>query len=230
MTPHDVFYEEFLRKKLKPRTIVVGRNFHFGHKKAGTVAELHKYSQRDDIHLIVEPEQLFKESVVSSTRIRTCLTEAGNVTDAAQMLGRPFLLEGVIEKGDQLGRRLGVPTANLGSISQLVPLPGVYAGYVSLVPQDMLSQAAEKIRIMAMPSRLIPAAFSIGYRPTVHATDHAIRVEAHLLAGEYGENSLYGYRAGYYFCHRLREERKFADLEELKTQMLKDLAEARALL
>ena len=138
------------------------------------------------------------------------------------MLNRPYLLEGVIEKGDQLGRTLGFPTANLGNIQQLLPKAGVYFGYVwSDHARD--SHPA----IMEVPDNVWPAVMNIGTRPTLSSLVPQQRVEAHILSDSIELNQLYGYNAGFYFAARLRDEQKFASLDDLKAQIKNDIQAAR---
>lgn len=136
------------------------------------------------------------------------------------------MLEGVIEKGDQLGRTWGFPTANLGRLEQLIPLDGVYAGWVWVGETD----GANSPPIMSLPKDRLPAVFSIGTRPSLNLDKPPLRVEAHLLQGSYGEDRLYGLKAGYYLTHRIRPNMKFDNLDSLKTQIRLDADIARNIL
>jgi riboflavin kinase/FMN adenylyltransferase len=215
-----------LGERLGARAVVVGTDFRFGHGRAGDVAFLTDVGRKLGMRVTgLEPVAADGE-VVSSSRIRNLIRNKGDMRLVAALLGRPYAVEGVIVRGDQMGRRLGVPTANLGESWQVLPSFGVYAGRV------VLNKGTDDVPpLMSVPPRAIPAVFSVGIRPSIH--EHAtpdVRVEAHLLEGTWGEDSLYGYRAIYYFEARLREERRYPDLESLKRQMREDIREAKHIL
>ncbi len=147
----------------------------------------------------------------SSTRIRTAL-EDGEVGLAARLLGYAYAVDGIVRPGDRRGRTLGFPTANVDPLgrSPLLPAKGVYAVKAGLrEPQGMTSR---------------PAVANFGHRPTVDGTK--LLLEVHLLEGG---GDLYGRRMQVAFLERLRGERKFAGLDELKAQIARDSAEARAI-
>lgn len=139
---------------------------------------------------------------VSSSAIRTALAD-GKITDANRMLGRPYALTGTVAHGKQLGRTIGFPTANIVTDSKVViPAPGVYAGRVD---EHM-------------------AVINIGRRPTVDLPDAPLSIEVHLLDFS---GDLYGKTLTVEFIARLRDERKFGSLEELKDAIAADVMEAR---
>jgi riboflavin kinase/FMN adenylyltransferase len=220
---HEAFYADHLRERLNAAVIAVGYNFRFGRERLGDAAYLQRVGARDGVSVIVTDAAARDGGVTSSTRIRLTLKQDGDVAAAARLLGRPYMLEGFIERGDQLGRQLGVPTANLGGCTQLLPKLGIYAGHVWLSERDAPP-------LMRLPADAIPAVFSIGMRPTVTQPTPVPRLEAHLLSGTYGADALYGQRAGFYLSHRLRDEMKLPDLDALKAQMQADIALARRLL
>ena len=224
---HQDFYKTCLRQRLKAAALVVGDDFHFGFQRLGHIDFLKSRANFDGIKLHIGSAVSCGEQRISSTRIRETISALGDVSNAALMLGRPYLLEGDIEKGDQLGRKLAFPTANLGSVSQLVPKGGVYAGYVWLCVD---TQPINSPVVTKLSPALIPAVFNIGIRPSLGLDNAPLRIEAHLLTGEYAPDSLYGRHAGYYFAHRLRDERAFADLVQLKAQIQRDVDQARYLL
>ena len=226
---HDRFYEDYLRRRLGLVALTVGPHFRFGKGRGGDVDFLRECGRRDGIMVAIDPGVTFDGETISSSRVRQMLTETGDAATAAAMLGRPYCLEGVIERGDQLGRTLGVPTANLGQVHQLVPRFGVYAGYIWLAPQSGPTEA--RPTIVTRDARVIRAVFGIGVRPSVQTQVRpALRIEGHLLDGVYGDNALYGYRAGFYLTHWLRGEETFPSLETLTAQMQADIAKARTLL
>jgi len=224
---HIEFYRSQLLGQLAAKALVVGDNFRFGYQRLGNATYLRQNSVADGLSLTISEALRHDGLSISSTRIRSILHEHGDVSNATLMLGRPYLLEGRIEKGEQLGRRLGFPTANLGQIQQLLPKSGVYAGFVWLEDE---AGSVQRPAITALPPGAHPAVFNIGMRPTIPQAQPTVRVEAHLLAGGFGVDALYGLRAGFYFTHRLREERAFAGTTELQQQIAKDCRQAGRLL
>jgi riboflavin kinase/FMN adenylyltransferase len=143
--------------------------------------------------------------VVSSTRIRDTL-RAGNLDRVSQMLGREYALCGTVARGDELGRKLGFPTANLDVTGQLVPPHGVYAAHAYI----------DGTRHRAV--------VNIGVRPTLRKSAPELRVEAHLLDFD---NDLYDRELELMFVEKLRDERKFSSMDELREQIDRDIAAAR---
>jgi len=149
---------------------------------------------------------------VSSTAIREAV-ELGDLEAAARMLGRPVSVYGEVVHGDALGRTLGFPTANLDLAHELSPPPGVYACRAEIDPLEG-----------AGSTPALPAVANIGYRPTVTGErPDRPRVEAHLLEG--GQD-LYGRHLELAFVAKLRDERRFEGLDELKAQIRQDCEEA----
>ncbi len=212
---HQDFYQKCLLAQLKAKAVVVGEDFRFGHKRLGDVTYLRMQAKKDGLIIEALPALTIDGMVVSSSRIRTVLSDEGDVSLAIKMLGRPYVLQGEIVKGQQLGRTLGFPTANLSHIQQLVPRSGVYIGYAHLGPCA---------HVMNMRSKLIPMVTNIGYRPTVSQT-RELSVESHFLAGQYEE--LYGQKLSLYFVKRLRDEKAFADKSELVAQITIDAEQAK---
>lgn len=207
------FVERVLVKCLATRTVVVGSDFHFGRHRSGNVALLRELGAIHDFD--VQPRELVPrtdgvDEPISSTAIRRALA-GGQVELAAQMLGHAFEARGPVVKGDQRGRQLGFPTANVEVSNQLcVPADGVYAGWYQR-PDGVTH----------------PCAINLGRRPTFfeHA-DHSL-LEAHLIdfAGD-----LYTEAARVQFTHFLRSERKFDGIDALITQLKQDIENARAVL
>jgi riboflavin kinase/FMN adenylyltransferase len=142
---------------------------------------------------------------VSSTRIREAI-RAGQLEAAGQMLGRGYALAGTVVRGDQLGRELGFPTANLDATGLVLPPGGVYAAHVQAGGRSWRS------------------VINIGVRPTVAAGEPPLRVEAHLLGFD---GDLYGRELEATFVGRLREEQKFSSLAALQAQIGRDIAGAK---
>ena len=200
------FVERILVATLRADRVAVGRDFRFGHQQLGDVAllrslgELHEFGV-DDVAILEEGVP------VRSTVIRALLRE-GHAAAAHRLLGRPHRLAGTVVPGDQRGRQIGFPTANLEVASELlVPGSGVYA-----------------VRAL-LEERLHPAVVNIGKRPTFGGTESVI--EAHLL--DFAED-LYGRVLRLDFIVRLRSERKFAGIDELVRAIGNDVQSARHVL
>ncbi len=206
----DEFAREILIKGLRTQVIVVGEDFHFGYRRQGNVEMLRTLGA--ELGFRVEPVKLIQRpdgvaEPVSSTAIRRALA-GGQVETAAQLLGRPVEIRGVVVHGDQRGRTIGFPTANIAvPPAMCLPADGVYAG-----------------RYVDEQSRSFMCAVNLGRRPTfVERSDHSL-LEAHLL--DYS-GDLYGQRARVTFEKFLRSERKFDGLESLRSQLADDIAAVR---
>jgi riboflavin kinase / FMN adenylyltransferase len=194
------FIDEVLIEKLGAQWVSVGENFRFGAKARGDPQML---ASRDEFETRVVPLVEVDGEIVSSTRVRS-LVAAGEVEAATRCLGAPFLLEGTVVEGDERGRKLGFPTANIVPSDDLVhPGHGVYAAFAD--------------------GR--PAAVNVGVRPTFE-TGRGLLVEAYLIDFD---GDLYGRTLRIAFISRLRGERRFAGVEELIAQMHRDVEAAREL-
>jgi riboflavin kinase/FMN adenylyltransferase len=147
----------------------------------------------------------------SSSRIRGAIA-AGDVEDAARMLGRPHMISGVVVEGDKRGRTIGFPTCNLGDVEQALPAFGVYAVLVDRAGEDGRAKAFAR------------GVANIGVRPTVKEREAKPLVEVHLFDTE---GDLYGASLRVHLVSRLREERRFSGIAELKDQIAKDARAAR---
>lgn len=188
-------------------SVAVGRNFTFGYRRSGNLALLGQMGQ--ELHFAVHgltPVALAGK-IISSTRIRAAI-QLGQFELVHQMLGRPYSLSGKVVRGDQLGRTLGFPTANLDVAGLAVPPRGVYAAHALAHNQSW------------------PCIVNVGHRPTINRVPQDLRVEAHLLdfAGD-----LYDAEIDLLFLARLRNEASFASLEALKRQIHLDVQAARSL-
>jgi riboflavin kinase/FMN adenylyltransferase len=204
--------EEFVRNvlvgELGAGTVVVGENFRFGHRAAGDFDDLRRLMREAGGEAYaVSLEGANGEAEITSTRIRE-LVAAGDVEGAARLLGRPYVLRGEVVEGDRRGRQLGFPTANvLPDPAVVVPARGVYAGFVRFDGEEYA------------------ACTNIGVAPTFARAES--RVEAHLLdfAGD-----LYGKTVDVGFVRRIREEKRFSGVEELRAQISRDVEEARKIM
>lgn len=192
---------------------VVGPDFRFGKDREGDVALLEHVAQRDRLKLFVEPPVLLNGERVSSSAIRKALVE-GDVEKATAMLGRVHEVEGRVVVGQQRGRTLGFPTANLADTEVLHPRDGVYAVIARVLPPE--GQTA--------PRAILHGVANLGTRPTVGA---GRSVETHLF-GYSGD--LYGQRLRIGFVRRVRDEQKFATLDELVAQIARDSEASRSML
>lgn len=198
------FIEELLVNRLDVRYLAVGDDFRFGRRRAGDFALLAAAGQQH--HFVVAQTQsyLLDGVRVSSTRIRQALGR-GDLVLAAQLLGRPYDMCGRVAYGDQRGRTLGFPTANIHLHRRVTPVSGVYAVLMS-----------------GAGLRPWPGIANVGHRPTVAGKQ--VRLEVHLLdfAGD-----LYGQHVKVDFLHYLRPERRFDSLEALRRQIRQDEYAAR---
>jgi len=196
----EEFIERILISTLDAKQVSVGENFRFGRKAKGDPGML---GSQEEFSTRVAPLIEVGGETVSSTRIRAAVA-AGDVETATACLGAPFLLEGEVIEGDQRGRSLGFPTANVIPDDEcVVPGHGVYAAFANGVP----------------------AAVNVGVRPTFE-TGRGLLVESYLIDFD---SDLYGQMLRVAFIARLRGEKRFAGAEELIAQMRLDVAEAREL-
>jgi riboflavin kinase / FMN adenylyltransferase len=208
-TPEE-FVERVLSRALRATAVVVGANFRFGNRAAGDVATLRAAGEEhgftvEGIALDGGPQ------VWSSTYVRTCLA-AGDVAGAAEALGRPYAVRGEVVRGDQRGRALGFPTANVPtSALTAVPADGVYAGWLRRPDTG----------------EVFPAAISVGTNPTFDG-ERARRVESYVL--DRTDLELYGVEVEVSFVERLRGMVAFESVEKLVAQMDDDVDRARTLL
>jgi len=206
MSPED-FVQTVLVNQLHASTVIVGKNFTYGHKAAGNVDTLIKSGLTHNFTVDIQ-ELKSDEEVISSSRIRALVIE-GKVEKARELLSRPHRLDGVVIHGEKRGREIGYPTANLGKIEgQTIPADGVYAGWLTV------------------GINFWPAAISIGTNPTFEG-DRGRQVEAYALDQQ--GLDLYDKNASIEFGWYLRPTLKFDGLEPLLEQMKKDCDKAREL-
>ncbi|HTH50138.1 MAG TPA: riboflavin biosynthesis protein RibF [Candidatus Limnocylindria bacterium] len=203
--------EQFIRElqdKAGPiRSFSVGHGFHFGFQRSGNVPLLRSLGAELGFTTNACAPVFIGEERVSSSLVRQGL-RAGNLKQVAEFLGRPYSFAGVVQRGDQLGRQLGFPTANLDVRGLELPPFGVYAARVHL------------------GQRTLPGVLNLGIRPTIR-NDRELRFEVHLI--DFNED-LYGQEIEVVFVAKLRDEKKFSGPEALKAQIAKDVGAARSLL
>lgn len=204
----EQFIKTVLVDKLKTKKLVIGYDHRFGKNREGGF----EYLQKNCSQFSFELEEISRKDVddigVSSTKIRNAL-ELGDVASATRYLGRKYELNGLVIKGEQIGRSIGFPTAN-------VHIPNDY----KLIPKDGVYAIDVKV-----DGQMHQAMMNIGVRPTVNGSKKT--VEAHLFDFD---GNLYDKQVTLYLKEYLREEKKFANLDELKAQLRIDQAEARTIL
>jgi len=201
-------FAALLAQQLHARLVVVGHDFRFGRNGEATASMLVAAGGKLGFEVDVVPPVLLDGTRVSSSGVREALAR-GDFAKARVWLGRPYSMSGRVVRGNQLGRELGYPTANLRTGRRRVPVAGIFA-----------------VRVHGVTGEPLPGVASLGTRPTV-AGGGEMLLEAHLFdfAGD-----LYGREIGVEFVTKLRDEERFADLDALVEQMHRDSSEARRIL
>ena len=198
------FVRHTLLQGLGMRAIVVGEDFHFGHKRTGSVNTLQELAASDAFSVRAVEPCIDNDERISSSLIRQYLQQ-GDCLRVTECLGRPYAISGKVIKGKQLGRQLGYPTANIELVNSRLALSGVFVVQVERA------------------GALLPAVASLGYNPTVN-NDRQMALEAFLLDFD---GDLYGEILTVHFLHKLRDEMKFVDLPQLQQQIAVDVIAAR---
>ena len=201
----ETFVRLVLVDWLRVAEVWVGANFLFGHDRSGDFSKLRQLGARHGFRAEKIDPVRYKEFVVSSSRVRNLILE-GRVDEAAALLGRHYFMDGIVVHGLQRGRALGFPTANLDPQNELTPPNGVYA------------------TLSTIDDVVYPSVTNIGVRPTFHQPSATV-IETHLLDVD---RDLYGARLRVSFIERLRDERTFNSVDELKAHIAADCAHARA--
>ena len=209
-TPPEVFIRDHIHSRIHPVEVYVGYDFHFGRDREGSMRLLTETGPKLGFSVTIISEVTIGGQDVNSTRIRELLRE-GCVEEAGELLARPFSIRGPIVEGDQRGRQLGFPTANVASENEIRPAPGVYVCRMRLLDDGD-----------PVAGTVLPAVANLGVRPTFEEQG-AVSAEAHVI-GFSGD--LYGREVELSFLSRIRGEQKFAGPEALKEQIARDVAEA----
>ncbi len=202
----DEFASELFVKGLGVRALVLGDDFRFGRDREGDAAFMRRLGEREGFTTQGMHTVLLHGERVSSTRLREALL-AGDFELAEGLLGRPYSIGGRVMHGRQLGRELGAPTANIGLRRPRLPFSGVFA-----------------VRVSGGGLVDAPAIANVGTRPTI-ASGQRANLEVHVLDGK---PELYGERLETAFVYKLRDEMRFASVDELRERIHQDIAEARA--
>lgn len=200
------FASRLFVKGLSLRALVVGDDFRFGREREGDFDFIRDFGQRNSFETLSTRTVTIDGERVSSTRLRSALSE-GDFSLAHQLLGRAFELSGRVTYGQQLGRTIGVPTANIALRRATVPINGVFT-----------------VRVSGAGLINAPAVANVGTRPTV-SDGNRVNLEVHILDGDH---ALYGQRLSVTFERKLREEERYDSFELLKAQIYKDIDEARS--
>jgi riboflavin kinase/FMN adenylyltransferase len=203
LSPEE-FVEQILVRDLQVKAVLVGENFHFGHKQAGNVKLLNELGARNGFEVVIIPPVECHGEVVSSTIIRREVAE-GDVSHAGRLLGRPFALTGEVVTGTGTGRKFTFPTLNLAAEQELLPARGVYITRTVLEGETCSHRSVT----------------NIGVRPTFNGS--SLSVETHLLNFQPETTPK---RIEVRFWERLREEKKFGGPEELRAQIAHDISAA----
>jgi riboflavin kinase/FMN adenylyltransferase len=202
----ETFVRNVLVDWLHVVEVWVGANFLFGHDRAGTFSVLRSLGMRYGFRAEKIDAVRYKDFVVSSTRVRRLVSE-GRVDEAGALLGHHYFIDGLVVRGRARGREIGFPTANLATDNELLPPAGVYATMASV------------------NGVAYPAVTNVGMRPTFGDVE-GLQIETHLLEGG---RDLYDARLRLSFVQRLRDERRFPDVDALRAQIEADCRAARRL-
>ena len=203
----EAFIEDVLVKALGAHHVVVGEDFHFGHRARGTFTVLEEAGERLGFNVTRCVTFEMDGRRVSSSWVRDDLAD-GELEKAAALLGRPYCIEGRITRGRQLGRSIGFPTANVPLRRMSTALSGVYA-----------------VRVRGIADGALPGVANLGTRPTVKGSERLL--EVHLFDFE---ADIYGRHVSVEFVRKIRDEQRFESLEALKAQIARDEGSARELL
>jgi len=201
----EQYIEEVLVRGLGMVCLIIGNDFRFGHQRRGDFALLQQFGEMHGYELVESAVCELEGVRISSTFVREQL-QAGDFELVELLLNRPYQISGTVVMGQQLGRNLGFPTCNVSLNRRNIPLHGVYACDVHVDNEDL-------------PERYVKGVANIGYRPTV--SDEKIAVlEVHLLDFD---SDLYGEKISVIFRHKIRDEQKFATLNDLKERIAIDV-------
>ena len=200
------FVEEILVQWLKVAEVLVGSNFLFGRDRTGSFSLLRRLGQEHGFRADKIDPVRYKQFIVSSTRVRRLVSE-GRVDEAAALLGHSYRLDGKVVQGEKRGRKLGYPTANIVTNNALIPPNGVYATTLEI---NGISRAGLT---------------NIGVRPTYSDSD-SVTIKTHVLNHQ---EELYGSSVRLGFVQRLRDEKKFSDIDSLRAQIKIDEETAKRL-
>jgi len=199
------FIKNILKKKLNAKFIFVSNNFRFGNKREGDVNQLIKYEKKFNYKIVNPKPLLIKKKIISSSLIRNYL-QTGKLEMSNKLLNRKWSIEGKVQKGKQLGKKIGFPTANIDIKNYVLACPGVYAVRAKINKR----------------SRFIKGIANLGYRPTFNGKKILLEVHLFNFSG-----NLYDKDLLVEFIKFIRKEKKFKKVEQLKKQIKNDLSVAK---
>jgi riboflavin kinase/FMN adenylyltransferase len=200
-TKSITFIKEIIGKKLNPRFIFVSNNFRFGNKREGNVRELIKYEKQYNYKIVKPQPSLVKKKVISSSLIRKYL-QNGKLKNANKLLKRNWSIIGKVQKGKQLGKKIGFPTANIDIKDYILAKPGVYV-----------------VKVQKLNSlNYIKGIANLGYRPTFNGKKVLLEIHLFNFSG-----NLYNKYLTVEFLKFIRSEKKFKNVDQLKKQIKIDL-------
>tara|TARA_B100000902_G_scaffold57770_1_gene64707 strand:+ start:757 stop:1689 length:933 start_codon:yes stop_codon:yes gene_type:complete len=199
------FIEKILKKKINAKFIFVSNNFRFGNKREGNVKQLIEFENRCKFKIIKPKPLIVKRKIISSTLIRNYL-QRGKLKEANKLLNRNWSIEGKIQRGKQLGKKIGFPTANIDIKDYILACPGVYA-VKAKIPKSF---------------KTIKGIANLGYRPTFNGKKILLEVHLFNFSG-----NLYNKDLTVNFLKFIRKEKKFRSVTQLKRQIKIDLLSAR---
>ena len=196
------YVRNFLVARFHPRELIIGYDHRFGKDRSGNFELLEELGPEFGFQVREIPEHVLHTVTISSTRIRNAL-KGGQLVEANENLGYPYMLSGIVSEGDKRGRTIGYPTANLkiADPEKLIPSDGVYAVTLGITGKENIYRGM----------------MNIGYRPTVDGKTRTIEVNIFNF-----HETIYGETLKLQLHHYLREEKKFGSLEELKAQLAAD--------
>ena len=204
-TKSITFIKEILGKQLRPKFIFVSNNFRFGNKREGNVKQLTQFESLCD-YKVVKPEPLFiNKKIVSSSLIRNYL-QKGDLKKANKILSRKWSIQGKVQKGKQLGKKIGFPTANIDIKDYVLACPGVYSVGVKILGKNYYLKGVA----------------NLGYRPTFNGKKILLEVHLFNFSG-----NLYGKYLTIEFKNFIRKEKKFKNADQLRKQIKIDLLKAK---
>jgi riboflavin kinase/FMN adenylyltransferase len=206
LIPAEEFVRELLVRRLSIREVHVGARFMFGRGREGDLSLLTRIAEERGVRVVGIDDVTDAGGPISSTRVRNAIA-SGEIETANALLGRAYAMDGIVEKGDRMGRRIGFPTLNLRPQNELYPKDGVYVGEVFL-------------RSFA---RTFPCVTNVGRRPTVYE-DYATTIESYVLDFS---SDVYGEPIRLSFLSRLRDEMTFPSMLELTAQIGRDVEATR---
>jgi len=195
------FIKNILKKKIKAKFIFVSNNFRFGNKREGDVKQLIKYENECNYRIIKPKPLLIKKKIVSSSLIRNYL-QRGKLDESNKLLNRKWSIQGKVQKGKQLGKKIGFPTANIDIKNYVLACPGVYAVRVKIANKE----------------KFIDGIANLGYRPTFNGKKILLEVHLFNFSG-----NLYNMDLTVEFKSFIRKEKKFKNVDQLKKQIKIDL-------